>query len=168
MPLFVEADTKTSSEVHSPTSTESMAGYVALALQIQEAASDMTASDVGRKLGKAVQDAHKGTGKYASYLDHSGDHQSGDVIYSCNGDTMSCPYEMQGGEDGTAATASLDTDNAKKVQPRVTYEDEPDADEAAHYTQMSEAWVRDKIYKSCGLQLYERFVPKGERDKMDE
>src|ERR1017187_6989579 len=100
MPLLVdarEADTKTSSEVHSPTSTststkaytagnitvtggagacdtsvtitlpknglasdqnasavESMAGYVALALQIQEAASDMTASDVGRKLGKAV------------------------------------------------------------------------------------------------------------------
>ena len=122
--------------------------YLALAMRLQEAASDMTASHVGRTLSDAVQAAHKGTGKWASYLDHAGDDESGDVIYSAGGDTMSAPYEMQKGEDGTAATAKLDLDSARKVSPRVTYEDCPEDDsdgmetmyEAAIYTRGASRW----------------------------
>ena len=137
--------------------------YLSLAVQLQEAAADMTASHVGRTLSDAVQAAHKGTGKWASYLDHSGDDTSGDVIYSCSGDTMSCPYEMQSNGDGVASTAKLDIDNARKVSPVVSYEDVPDDDSDGMET-MYEA----SVYTRGGVPLVERFVSKAERDKMDE
>jgi hypothetical protein len=137
--------------------------YLSLAVQLQEAAADMTASHVGRTLSDAVQAAHKGTGKWASYLDHSGDDTSGDVIYSCSGDTMSCPYEMQSNGDGVASTAKLDMDNARKVSPVVSYEDVPDDDSDGMET-MYEA----SVYTRGGVPLVERFVSKAERDKMDE
>ena len=137
--------------------------YLALAMRLQEAASDMTASHVGRTLSDAVQAAHKGTGKWASYLDHAGDDESGDVIYSAGGDTMSAPYEMQKGEDGTAATAKLDLDSARKVSPRVTYEDCPEDDSDGMETMYEAA-----IYTRGGIPLVERFVSKAERDTMDE
>jgi len=137
--------------------------YLALAMRLQEAAGDMTASHVGRTLSDAVQAAHKGTGKWASYLDHAGDDESGDVIYSSGGDTMSAPYEIQKGEDGTAATAKLDLDSARKVSPRVTYEDCPEDDSDG-----MEAMYEAALYTRGGLPLVERFVSKAERDTMDE
>ena len=137
--------------------------YLALAMRLQEAAGDMTASHVGRTLSDAVQAAHKGTGKWASYLDHAGDDESGDVIYSAGGDTMSAPYEISKGDDGTAATAKLDLDSARKVSPRVTYEDCPEDDSDGMETMYESA-----LYTRGGLPLIERFVSKAERDTMDE
>jgi len=165
MPLLVEAREAQQHAVVQPAPVAKLkAGYVALALQIQEAASGLTASSVGQKLQAAVSDAHKGTGKWASYLDHVGDDDSGDVIYSCSGDTMSCPYEITGSGDGVAATAKLDLDSAKKVSPRVTYEDMPDDEDDDGMANMYEA----ALYTRGGLPLVERFVSKAERDTMDE
>lgn len=138
------------------------AGYMAVALQLQEAASgDLSASDTARRISDAVSDAHKGSGNYGYYIDHFGDDDSGDVIYSCNGSTMSCPYEMD--SSGGAAKAVLNTDAAKPVKGRTVYE--PVADEDDHYAQMEEAYRRDNLYTS--LPLYERFISKDERNAAD-
>ena len=158
MPLLVEAR-----EAQQPTHPKLTSAYLALAVKLQEAAGDMTASHVGRTLSDAVQAAHKGTGKWASYMDHMGDDDSGDVIYSAGGDTMSAPYEIQKGADGTAATAKLDLDSARKVTPRVTYEDCPTDDSDGMETMYEAA-----LYTRGELPLVERFVSKAERDQMDE
>ena len=165
MPLLVEAREAQQQADPRPGVAKLSGAYLIVGLKLQEAS--MAASDIGRKLSDAVSAAHQGTGKYAYYTDHMGDGESGDVIYECSGDTMSCPYEMQDNGDGVAPTANLDLDSAKKVQRTVSYLDVPDETEAAHYSAMSEAWKRDRIYSSLPLDLYERFVSKGERDKMD-
>ena len=141
------------------------AGYAALALQMQEAAGDLSNSDVRSRLSGAIQDAHAGTGTYAYYLDHFGDDSDGDVAYNCGGDTYMAPYEISGG-DGTAAAANIDLENRRKVIPRITYDEVGDDDEADGYARMSEAWKRDAIYGD--VPTFERFVSKAERDKMDE
>jgi len=163
MPLLIEAR-----EADTQTQHPKLSGaYLALAVKLQEAASDMTSSTVGQKLSAAIQAAHKGTGKYAYYLDHAGDDSDGDVYYSCSGDTMTCPYEMTDNGDGVAATAKLDMDSARKVSPRVTYEDVPDDEDDDGMATMYESWKRDKIYAG-EIPLFERFVSKAERDQMDE
>ena len=159
MPLLVEAR-----EAQQPTHPRLTSAYLALAVKLQEAAGDMTASTVGQKLSSAIQAAHKGTGKWASYMDHMGDDDSGDVIYSCSGDTMSCPYEMSDNGDGVASTAKLDMDSARKVSPRVTYEDMPDDEDDDGMATMYEA----AVYTRGDRPLVERFVSKSERDQMDE
>jgi hypothetical protein len=115
---------------------------------------------VGQKLRDAVEAAHKGTGKWGSYIDHQGDDESGDVIYSSGGDTMSAPYEIASNGDGVAHTAKLALDSARKVSPRVTYEDCPE-DDSDGMEKMYEA----ALYTRGGLPLVERFVPKKERDQ---
>ena len=138
------------------------AGYMAVALQLQEAASgDLSASDTARRISDAISAAHKGSGNYGYYIDHFGDDDSGDVIYSCNGSMMSCPYEMD--SSGGAAKAVLNTDAAEPVNSRTVYE--PVADEDDHYAQMEEAYRRDNLY--TGLPLYERFISKDERNAAD-
>ena len=163
--LLVEAREAQEPQVQRPTLKS---GYLALALKLQEAASDLTASTVGQKLHVAIQAAHKGTGKYASYLDHAGDGDSGDVYYQCGTDTMSCPYEVVDNGDGVAPTAKLDMDSARKVAPVVTYLDMPDDDEDDGMANMYEAWKRDGIYTGDTIPLCERFVSKAERDQMPE
>jgi len=138
------------------------AGTVALAIHIQESASDLSAGDVRTRLSDAIADAHRGTGQWAYYVDHFGDGESGDVIYSCDSDIMRAPYSISGG-DTTAAKCVVDTDNAEDVVPRTVYE--PEAEEDDHYAAMEEAFKRDKIYS--GLPLYERFIAKSERDSAD-
>jgi hypothetical protein len=165
MPLLVEAF-EAARQQQVPQSLKLSGAYLALALRLQEAAADMTASTVGQKLSAAIQAAHKGTGKYAYYLDHMGDDDSGDVIYSCSGDTMSCPYEIASNGDGVAATAKLDTDSARKVSPRVVYEDTPDDEDDDGMATMYESWRGEKIYAG-EIPLFERFVSKAERDSMD-
>ena len=133
-----------------------LAGYMALALKIQEA-SDIAHSTVRDRLQKAVQDAHKGTGKYAYFIDHTGDGESGNCIYQCDGQTKSAPYEISDG-DGTADT-SIDLSKSKVVIPTVSYPDQ--ADDCDHYSRMEESFQQDKTYDS--LPLYERFISSAER-----
>lgn len=161
MPLLVEAREADAQPAQHPRLS---GAYLALAVKLQEAAGDMTASTVGQKLSAAIQAAHKGTGKWGSYLDHMGDDNSGDVIYSCSGDTMSCPYEIASNGDGVASTAKLDMDSARKVSPRVTYEDMPEDEDDDGMATMYEA----ALYTRGGIPLVERFVSKAERDQMDE
>ena len=161
MPLLVEAREAVTQQ---PAVTKLRAGYIAVALKLQEAAGDMTASNVGRKLSDAVQAAHKGTGKYGYYVDHMGDDSDGDVIYSCNGDTMACPYEMQDNGEGMAPTAQLNMDAARKVAQHVTYLDEPEDEDG--YAAMMESYRTEKLYVE--IPLYERFISKDERKAADE
>src|SRR5882724_1456143 len=126
--------------------------FIVLAQKLQEAA-DMSHQDVRSRLSDAVNDAHRGTGNWASYLDHTGDGCTGDCIYSVNGDMKKAPYEL--GEVGGKATASVDTANAKSVIPMTSYQEE--ADDEDHYAAMNEA----KLYEAA--PLYERFISKATR-----
>lgn len=141
--------------------------YLLIAQRLQEAA-DMAHSDVRSQLNDAVSQSHKGTGTYASYLDHTGDGTTGDCIYSCYGDGTSgmkkAPYEIS--KVGDKTTASLDTKNAVSVIPQTTYAEQADEDD--HYAQMMERLVKDKIYTAGELPLFERFISKSERDGADE
>lgn len=141
--------------------------YLLIAQRLQEAA-DVAHSDVRSQLNDAVSQAHKGTGTYASYVDHTGDGATGDCIYSCYGDGTSgmkkAPYEIS--KVGDKTTASLDTKNAVSVIPQMTYAEQADEDD--HYAQMMERLVKDKIYTAGELPLFERFISKSERDGADE
>lgn len=140
------------------------AGYLALATYLQEANTDLSNRDVSSRLSDAIGDAHRGTGKWANYIDHMGDNESGDVVYSCDGAMCQAPYEIAQAGEG-ASKATVDMANARKVNARTVYE--PDADEGDHYAAMTESLVTtDKLYTS--LPLYERFISKKERDAADE
>ena len=139
------------------------AGYLNLAIRLQEAADqDLSAGDVQARLRDAINDAFHGSGTWAYYIDHFGDSNSGDVIYSCGGDSRRAGYEISGG-NGTAAVCTIDTDNSENVVPRTMWE--PEADEADHYAQMEESMKTAKLYTA--LPLYERFISKSERAAMD-
>lgn len=130
-------------------------GYYALALQLQEAAtSDLSNQDVCNRLRDCIADCYRGTGKWAYYVDHYGDAESGDVIFTCDGETMRASYEISGG-DG-AAKCVIDFENAKDVVPRTVYEEEQD--DGDHYAAMESA----KAYDT--LPAYERYISKSERN----
>ena len=134
-------------------------GLLAVATKLQEA-QDMSHNDVRARLADAVNDAHRGTGKYGYYVDHTGDGESGDVIYSSDGDMRSAPYELS--SMGGKATANIDTENSKNVVPRTTYEEESDDDD--QYASMEEAG----LYTKGPVPVIERFISKDERSKADE
>lgn len=136
------------------------AGFVALALQLQEAA-DMAHSSVRDVLRDAVSDAHRGSGNWAYYQDHTGDGESGDCIYSCDGATKKAPYEIKD-VDGKKSV-NLITSDAKRVTPVTTYHET--ADDDATYTAMEAATKAANTYTD--LPVYERFISKAERDKAD-
>jgi len=138
------------------------AGYAALALQLQEAMDSgdaLSANDIRSRLSDAINDAHRGTGKWAYYIDHFGDGESGDVIYCCDGDTCRASYEIS--DTAGAAKCVIDIEHAEDVIPRTVYE--PEADEAEHYATMETALKAETLY--TGLPVYERFISKAERDK---
>ena len=139
-------------------------GFMALAVKLQEAAGDLSSNDVARRLGDAVAAAHKGSGTWAYYIDHFGDPDGGDVVYSCNGTVRRAPYSVAGGDaDGEAQKYAIDTDEAQDVYPRTIYEVQPDEDD--HYSRMEEAFRSKQFY--TGLPLYERFISQKERDAAD-
>ena len=80
-------------------------------------AAPMLHSDVKSRLSKAVIDSHPD--EYASYVDHTGDGASGDVIYQVRGETRSAPYAISK-PDGVASTR-VDTGKAKKVVGSTNY-----------------------------------------------
>lgn len=143
------------------------AGYIAVALSLQEAADALSSNEMRSRLSDAVSDAHKGSGKYASYVDHTGDEDSGDCIYQCSGmdgsgdystDTFKAPYSK--GTDSSDEDYSLDTGKRVPVAMRTNWEELPD--EGDHYSKMQESNRQQKLYSS--IPLYERFVSKKERD----
>ncbi len=137
------------------------AGMLAVATKLQEAA-DVSHSDVRRRLSDAVSDAHRGTGTWASYVDHTGDGETGDVIYSADGKLKKAPYELS--SVGGKTSDNVDTDNAVSVTPCTSYDEQADDDD--QYAAMSESYKKAGLYTE--LPLYERFIAKSERDNADE
>lgn len=135
-------------------------GTLAVALKLQEAADTLSANDIRTRLSDCISDCYRGSGKWAYYVDHFGDSETGDVIYSCDGDVMRAGYEISGGT-GTAAKCVIDFEQAEDVMPRTVYEVEQDEED--HYAQMGESFTRESLYTE--LPLYERFISKAEREK---
>lgn len=100
-------------------------GIELLALQIQsdqdirEAA--MMHGNVRSRLQSAVDAAHKDSG-YGYYVDHSGDGESGDVVYQSNGKLKKAAYTLGKGEDGKQ-TSSIAHDKAKPVTAVTSYKE---------------------------------------------
>ena len=101
------------------------AGYMALAFQLQEAAEDLSSNDLRARLSDAINDQHRGTGTFAYYIDHFGDADTGHVIYSCDGETMSAPYTISGTAKSTKC--DIDFEAALDVVPRTVYEIEDES-----------------------------------------
>lgn len=140
-------------------------GYLALALRLQEAADagdDLGSNAIQSRLSDAISDHFRGSGGWGYLIEWFGDGESGDVIFTCSGDTMRAPYEITGGSDGVAAKCAIDFENAEDVVPRTIYEVEEEDD---GYAMMSEAFKREAIYTE--VPVFERFVSKAERDKAD-
>lgn len=127
-----------------------------LAFKLQEAG--MMQSHIRARLDDALRDLNRGTGNYGYYIDHTGD-ESGDLVYSCNGDVRMCSYEIS--DQGGKSVVAIDSENSRHVVPVTTYQEE--ADEADHYAMMESALKAEKLYNL--LPLYERFISKGEREK---
>lgn len=138
-------------------------GTVALAIRLQEAmdAGDaLSAGDIRCRLSDAIGDMYRDSGHWGYYIDHFGDDESGDVIYSCDGDTWRAPYEMA--DTSGASKCLIDTDNAESVVPRTIYEVEADEeDDVASMESLRTA----KLYAE--VPVYERFVSKKERNAAD-
>ena len=139
------------------------AGFVLLAQKLQEAA-DITHSDVRSRLSDAVHDAHRGTGTWANYIDHTGDGETGDCIYSADGKMKKAPYELT--NVGGKLAANLDTANAESVSPVTTYQAQADDDD--HYAAMMESFKTAKLYTEGELPLFERFISKADRNAASE
>ena len=130
-------------------------GFTVVAQLLREAAaSDLSSSDVQRRLAGAISDKHQYN---AGYVDHFGDHESGDVVYSTGDKLKKAPYSIGDG------TTIVDFDSAADVQPRTSYEEQEDED--GHYAKMQESFRAQKLYTE--LPVYERFIAKGERDEAD-
>ena len=121
----------------------------------------LSAGDIRTRLSDAINDANRGTGHWAYYIDHFGDGESGLVVYSCDGDTCRAPYEISPGGDGQTSKCIINTDDAEDVIPRTVYEVEQD--EADHIASM-ESLRTDKLYGDV-VPTYERFIAKSARDK---
>lgn len=130
---------------------------------LQEAADAMSAGDIRTSVGKALSSAHKGTGIYPDYVDHTGDEKSGTVRYNVGGysepDYRQAPYS-QGTENSDTAHA-VDLTKEKKVAPVMTWCEQPD--DCDGYAAMEAA----KLYTPGAIPLCERFVSKTERAGAD-
>lgn len=135
--------------------------YRDVGLALQEAAGDLSHSDICSRLSDALRDIGSDEGEYYYIADIFGDADSGDVIYSCNGNLKKASYEFS--TVNGKQVAAVDVENAVDVMPRTTYEEE--ADDEDHYASMDEAFKRAGLYTE--LPLYERFISKSERDNAD-
>ncbi len=94
------------------------AGYFAVALKLQEAATAMCHEDIRTRLSDCLNDAFRGTGNWCYVVAVFGDDKSGDVIYSCSSDLKKASYTMNAGG------AKIETAAAVDVLPLTTYETE--------------------------------------------
>ncbi len=127
-------------------------GLQVVAFKLQEA---MNHGDVYSKLQAAIRST---PGTYGDYVAHTGDGESGDVVYTANGDLRKASYEI--GSQGGKAYTNIDMDNAVPCTATTSYDEMADDDD--HYASMEESFKTAKLYTS--LPLYERFISKSERD----
>jgi hypothetical protein len=97
------------------------AGYLTVALKIQEAATAMCHEDIRTRLSDALNDAFRGTGSWCYVVAVFGDDKSGDVVYSCSSDLKKATYTI------SATSCKIDTATAVDVAPLTTYEVQSDS-----------------------------------------
>lgn len=112
----------------------------------------MMNGDVCARLRDCIADYFRGTMQYGYYMDHSGDGESGQVIYCTGGDVMQADYEI--GSVGGKATCGIDFEGSVDVVPITSYV--PEAEETDHYAAMAESFREAKLYKT--LPIYERYI----------
>lgn len=148
-----------------------------IALRAQEAATQLSHSDICKSLCDALKSVYPG--QYVYPADIYGDDSSGDVVYYCGGDYMRAPYEIQT-IDGKRA-CSIDTSQAVDVLPRTVYDEEADEDE--HFASMDGSENEEDDAMESAREKYverfpgskdwkfatfaERFISKSERDAAD-
>ncbi len=128
--------------------------FQAIALKLQEDATDLSHNDIRSRLSDALDD-----GCYV--CDVFGDDDSGDVVYHDGDGAKKASYQFSTVNGKQVAT--VDTDNAVEVTPRTTYDEQPDDDDS--YASMESAFKKAKLYTE--LPIYERFISKDERDNAD-
>ena len=133
-------------------------GFLALAKSLQEAA-DLSAGELRGKLSDGIAAATADSGQPASYMDHTGDANSGTVTYRHGSNTKQAPYSK--GTDTSDDDYSVDASKAKNVVGRVVYTAQPDDSDC--YAAMEAA----RLYTPGARPLCERFIPKSERDAAD-
>lgn len=99
------------------------AGYLVLAHKLQEAATAMSHEDIRTRLSDSLSDIFRGTGSWAYLVAVFGDDNSGDCIYSSDGDLKKAPYAM------SKTSCTIDTAKSVNVLPLTTYEVESDSTE---------------------------------------
>jgi hypothetical protein len=135
--------------------------FQVLALKLQEAVDTaLGANDVRTRLGDCIRSHFRGTGTWGYYLDHFGDEESGDVIYSSESEVKRATYSIEAPAGGAAAKCAIDFEGSVCVVPRTIYE--LDAEEADHFARMEESLKGEKLYTA--LPLYERYISQSERD----
>jgi hypothetical protein len=134
-------------------------GFEALALQLQEAATELSHSDIHKALSDQLNDMHPND--YCYVMDTYGDDSDGDVVYQHKGQTYKAPYSL--GTMNGKRTAEIDEDNRTNVVPRTVYDEE--ADDSDQMTSMESERVAEKLYTK--LPAYERFISKDERAGAD-
>lgn len=125
-----------------------------LALKLQEAATQLSQSDVCRRLRDALDDACPNS--YCYVCDVYGDDQSGDVVYQMNGECYMASYEFAS-VNGTSV-ATIDTEHASEVMPRTVYDPMPDDADAMA------AMEAEKLY--AGIPTSERYISQSKRKSM--
>ncbi len=120
------------------------AGYLALAMRLQEASDALASSDIRTRLTDAINDQYRGSGEWGYYIDYIGGADSGDVIYSCHSEIKKASYTITIG-DGTSK-CMIDFAGAKDVVPRTTYEQEL---EPAHESAKPDAAALTLIESAC-------------------
>jgi hypothetical protein len=141
-------------------------GFKAVALALQEEATDLSHNDIRSRLSDALQSHSDDSGQSCSLCDVFGDDDSGDVVYSQGpswqaSNLKKAPYSF--GKVNGKSMATIDHDQAVDVMPQTTYEEKPDDDDV--YASMEAAFKKAKLYTE--LPLYERFISKDERDAAD-
>lgn len=120
--------------------------FLAIGARLQEQSTiGLSHSNIRSQLQNTLDDVNPGM--YCWVVDVFGDDQSGDVIYSCAGDTKRARYELSttGGNRATILGYPVD------VLPRMIWDDA--ADDGAHMTAMLER-----------MNCNERFITKADRD----
>lgn len=95
-----------------------LAAHLQAGLELREAAP--MHQNVRAMLSQAISDAHKDSG-YGYYMDHSGDGETGDVVYQSSGKLKKTGYSIAK-VDGKMS-ASVATDKAKNVTAVTTYKE---------------------------------------------
>lgn len=78
--------------------------------------------NVRSALSDAISAAHRDSGNYGYYVDHSGDGSEGQVVYQSGGKLKQAPYSMGKNADGKQST-TVNTDKAKNVTAVTSYKE---------------------------------------------